>query len=209
MAAGKTRPRGATPGARRLRAGCASLALALAPLTAAALDVAGVRFADEVQVGGKPLVLNGAGLRHKAVFKVYAAGFYAPRKSASVDELLATATPKRLSVTMLRDIEAGELGKMFSRGMEDNMDRSAGSRLVPGIMRMSEVFSQHKRLREGERFQIDWVPGTGTVLTIKGETSEPFREPEFFQTLMRIWLGAKPADWQLKDALLGKAGGHP
>ncbi|MCB2038583.1 MAG: chalcone isomerase family protein, partial [Ottowia sp.] len=28
----------------------------------------------------------------------------------------------------------------------------------------------------------------------------------FFQALMRIWLGNKPADWQLKDALLGKAG---
>ncbi|MCB2038496.1 MAG: chalcone isomerase family protein, partial [Ottowia sp.] len=28
----------------------------------------------------------------------------------------------------------------------------------------------------------------------------------FFQALMRIWLGNKPADWQLKDALLGKSG---
>ena len=42
------------------------------------------------------------------------------------------------------------------------------------------------------------------MLIIKGETTEPFREPEFFQTLMRIWLGSKPADWQLKEALLGK-----
>ena len=184
-------------------------ALAFGPLAALALDVAGVRFADQVQVGGKPLVLNGAGVRHKAVFKVYAAGLYAPQKTSSPEELLSTASPKRLSVTMLRDIEASELGKLFARGMEDNMERGAGSRLVPGIMRMSEVFSQHKRLREGDRFQIDWVPGTGTVLTIKGEATEPFREPEFFQTLMRIWLGSKPADWQLKDALLGKPPGNP
>lgn len=201
--------RSAGPAARllcRFGAGCV---LAIGPLTASALDVAGVRFSDQVQVAGKPLVLNGAGVRHKAVFKVYAAGLYAPQKSGSVEDLLSTASPKRLSVTMLRDIEAGELGKLFARGMEDNMERGAGSRLVPGIMRMSEVFSQHKRLREGDRFQIDWVPGTGTVLTIKGEATEPFPEPEFFQTLMRIWLGHKPADWQLKDALLGKPVGNP
>ena len=87
------------------------------------------------------------------------------------------------------------------------MERSAAAQLIPGIVRMSQVFTNHKRLKEGESFQIDWVPGTGTVLTIKGQTSaEPFREPEFFQALMRIWLGHKPADWKLKDALLGKAG---
>ena len=71
-------------------------------------------------------------------------------------------------------------------------------------MRMSQVFSDHKRLTEGEGFQVDWIPGTGAVLTITGQSvGEPFREPEFFQMLMRIWLGPHPADWPLKDALLG------
>ncbi|MGH8857241.1 MAG: chalcone isomerase family protein, partial [Polaromonas sp.] len=34
---------------------------------------------------------------------------------------------------------------------------------------------------------------------------EAFKEPEFFNALMRIWLGPQPADWKLKDVLLGKA----
>ena len=95
---------------------------------------------------------------------------------------------------------------MFTRGLEENLDRATSARLVPGILRMSQVFSDHKRLKEGESFQVDWVPGTGALLTIKGQTlAEPFVEPAFFQALLRIWLGDKPADWQLKDALLGKA----
>ncbi|MBE0587117.1 MAG: chalcone isomerase family protein, partial [Hydrogenophaga sp.] len=93
----------------------------------------------------------------------------------------------------------------FSRGMEDNMERSAFSKLIPGVIRMSQVFTDHKKLLAGETFVLDWVPGTGTVLTVKGRVEgEPFKEPEFFNALMRIWLGPKPADWQLKDALLGK-----
>ena len=131
-----------------------------------------------------------------------------PAKTASATEAVATDTPKRLSITMLRDIESAELGKMFARGMEENAERGSMVRLLPGIMRMSQVFSDHKKLNAGESFQVDWVPGTGAVPTIKGQAvGEPFREPEFFQTLMRIWLGAKPADWELKDALLGKAEG--
>ena len=172
---------------------------------ARAVELAGVQFPPQVNVAGKPLQLNGAGVRYKAVFKVYAAGLYVPAKTASATEAVATDTPKRLSITMLRDIESAELGKMFARGMEENAERGSMVRLLPGIMRMSQVFSDHKKLKAGESFQVDWVPGTGAVLTIKGQAvGEPFREPEFFQTLMRIWLGAKPADWKLKDALLGK-----
>ena len=171
---------------------------------ATAREVAGVNFAEKATVAGVPLVLNGAGVRHKAVFKVYAIGLYLPQTTHSAEETLSTKTPRRISVVMLRDIDSAELGQLFTRSMQENMDRTNASRLLPGIMRMSQVFSDHKRLKEGEGFQVDWTPGTGAVLTITGQSvGEPFREPEFFQMLMRIWLGPHPADWPLKDALLG------
>lgn len=173
---------------------------------AATVDISGVKLEDRTTVAGQSLLLNGAGVRYKAVFKVYTAGLYLGQKAETTEAVLAASGPRRLTITMLRDIDSGELGKLFSRGMEDNMDRAAFSKLIPGVLRMSQIFSDHKKLKEGETFLIDWIPGTGTVLTIKGNVEgEPFKEPEFFNALMRIWLGPKPADWQLKDALLGKA----
>lgn len=172
---------------------------------AATVDISGVKLEDRTTVAGQPLVLNGAGVRYKAVFKVYTAGLYLGQKAETTEAVLAATGPRRMTITMLRDIDSAELGKLFSRGMEDNMDRAAFSKLIPGVLRMSQIFSEHKKLKEGETFLIDWIPGTGTVLTIKGNVEgEPFKEPEFFHALMRIWLGPKPADWQLKDALLGK-----
>ena len=169
--------------------------------------LADVKYEEAASVQGKPLLLNGAGIRYKAVFKVYAAALYLPKKSTAVSDAISTQTPKRLHITMLREIDANELGRMFTRGLEENLDRATSARLVPGNLRMSQVFSDHKRLKEGESFQLDWVPGTGALLTIKGQTlAEPFVDPAFFQALLRIWLGDKPADWQLKDALLGKTG---
>ena len=188
--------------------GAATLCTALllpALSQAATVDVSSVKLEDRVTVAGQPLLLNGAGVRYKAVFKVYTAGLYLGQKAETTEAVLAATGPRRLSITMLRDIDSGELGKLFSRGMEDNMERAAFSKLIPGVLRMSQIFSDHKKLKEGETFLIDWIPGTGTVLTIKGNVEgEPFKEPEFFNALMRIWLGPKPADWQLKDALLGK-----
>ena len=163
----------------------------------------GVSYAPSLQLQGQALQLNGAGTRYKAVFKVYTAGLYLEKPARSLQEIAALPGPKRISVTMLRDIDSAELGKLFSRGMEDNMERAAFSRLVPGVMRMSDIFTQHKKLLTGETFTVDWIPGQGTVVTVKGQPQgEAFKEPEFFNALLGIWLGPKPADQQLKKALL-------
>ncbi len=177
---------------------------AAAPVNAA--EVSGVKFDDAIDLGGSKLVLNGAGTRYKAVFKVYAAGLYLGKKSLIADDVMAAAGNKRISITMLRDIDANELGKLFSRGIEDNMPKSEFSKLIPAIVRMGQLFSETKNLKTGDVFTIDSIPGTGTVITIKGKPyGEPFKEADFFNALARIWLGPNPADWKLKDAMLGKS----
>jgi len=170
-----------------------------------AVTVADVKYEPTQTLGDTTVQLNGAGVRYKAVFKVYTAGLYLEKKASTPQEVASQRGPKRLSITMLREIDSTELGKLFSRGMEDNMDRAAFSRIVPGVLRMSQIFSDHKKLQAGDQFMIDWIPGTGTVITVKGKVQgEPFKEPEFFNALLGIWLGNLPADFKLKDALLGK-----
>jgi len=174
-------------------------------LGAGAVEVAGVKLDDGTEVAGSKLVLNGAGIRYKAVFKVYVAGLYLSRKADTPEAVTAAPGPKRIRITMLRDIDSAELGKLFSRGMQDNMDKSVFSKLIPGVLRMSNIFSEIKKLNTGDTFTVDWVPGSGTVITVKGKVQgEPFKEPEFFNALMSIWLGHSPADWQLKEQLLGQ-----
>jgi hypothetical protein len=60
-------------------------------------------------------------------------------------------------------------------------------------MRMSEIFTQHKKLLAGESFMVDWLPGQGAIVTVKGQPQgEAFKEPEFFNALLGIWLGPGP-----------------
>lgn len=171
---------------------------------AATLEIHGVKLEDTAEVHGTRLQLNGAGTRYKGPFKVYVAGLYLNKKAATPAEVVNQAAAKRLSVTMVRDIDAAELGKLLTRGMEDNMGKGEMSKLIPGLMRMSQIFSEQKKMVAGDNFLIEWIPGTGSVITVKGQVQgEPFKEPEFFKALMSIWLGPAPADWKLKDALLG------
>jgi hypothetical protein len=183
----------------------AALLCAAPALHAQALTIEGVKYERTVQLGNAALQLQGAGVRYKLIFKVYTAGLYLTVKAPTPEAVLAAPGPKRMHIVMLRDIDANELGKLFTKGMEQNSPREEFSKSVNGVLRMSDIFSAKKKLTKGEDFSIDWLPGSGTVVTVNGVVQgEPIKEPEFFNALMKIWLGNSPADWQLKEALLGK-----
>ena len=176
-----------------------------ASVLAAQVELGGIKIEDTQDVRGIKLPMNGAGVRYKAVFKLYAAGLYLGKKVSTPEEFFAAPGPKRFSVTVLREVDANDLGKAFTKGFEDNSPKAEMSKLIPGLIKMGQIFSDQKKMLAGENFTIDWIPGTGTVISIKGKPhGEPFKEPEFYAALMRIWLGPSPADWKLKDGLLGK-----
>ena len=110
----------------------ASVVLALAAPAAHAqtTEVGGVKYDNTLQIGSSRVQLNGAGIRYKAVFKVYTAGLYLTTKAATTEAVLAAPGVKRLHIVMLRDIDANELGKLFTRGMQDNSPREEFAKLA-------------------------------------------------------------------------------
>lgn len=184
----------------------ASLLLAAAlPAAAQNFDTAGVKYEPSVQLAGTTVPLHGAGVRYKAIFKVYTAGLYLNAKVSTPEAVLANNGPKRMHIVMLRDIDANELGKLFTRGMEDNAPRESFVKSIPGTIRMGEIFAAKKKLNTGENFSVEYVPGVGTTVLVNGKAmGEPIKEPEFFNSLLLIWLGKSPADRNLKESLLGR-----
>ena len=179
---------------------------ALAPLNvqAQSVDVAGVKFDTSLDLAGQKLQLNGAGIRYKAVFKVYAAGLYLGTKANTPEAVLAAPGVKRIQIVALRDIDGKDLGKLFTKGIEQNTSREEFMKSITGVLKIAEMFSIKKELLKGESFSVDYVPGIGSVVLLNGKAQgEPIKEPEFFGAMMNIWLGKLPADDQLKDALLG------
>ena len=191
---------------KRFWAAALSVTLFASPLAQAATqEIHGVKVEDSVTVGGTKLMLNGAGTRYKGPFKVYVGDLYTSKKVNSLEELMAAPGPKRLTMTFLREIEAGPFGKLLTRGVEDNVPKNEMSKLIPGLLRMGDIFTVNKVLLPGDVITLDWIPGTGMVVTAKGKVQgEPFKEPEFYKAIMSIWFGPVPADFKLKDALLGQ-----
>lgn len=185
-------------GAAAMAAGSAGLAL---PVLAAPTAT---KFPASLVVQGTALQLNGAGTRFKAIFQVYDMAMYTSRKVASADEAMKLGTPIRLAFVALREVSGTDLGRLFLRGMADNSSRDAVSRHSVSSNRLIDIFSGRSKLMPGDSFAMEFVPGKGTsFFIVEQPQGAPVGDAEFFRMVLGIWLGSVPADFMLKDALLG------
>jgi len=163
------------------------------------------RFEPAAQVADSALLLNGAGTRYRAVFKAYDLALYLPRKAGTPEAVIAMPGAKRLYFTALRDLPGTDLGLAFVKGLQANATADQVQRHMTSATRLIEIFSGKAKLVAGDTFAMDYLPGRGTQFFIKGEPQgAPVGDAEFFQMVLRIWLGSSPVDAQLKDALLGQ-----
>ena len=94
-----------------------ALLLLLWALPVSAIEVAGVKVADKARVGAGELVLNGAGIRTRVIFKVYVGALYLTGKTSVAAEVLAQKGAKRVALTLLRDLSAQQLNEAFEMGI--------------------------------------------------------------------------------------------
>lgn len=179
------------------------LAGAMSPVWASNTEIVGVRYDTTAKVEGQSLVLNGSGLSYKALQKVYTVGLYTPQRGNTTDSVLTMPGPKQLKFVMLVHMRVDELGKLIARGVEQNSSREEFMRLIPSTIDMGRVFSKMKRMSPGDTITIEYVPRRGTVFFVNGQaTGMPITEPEFFNAVLKVWIGKSPTTQDLKDALL-------
>jgi hypothetical protein len=187
-----------------LRATLAALCLVLASPFSWAADAVANQFPAKITVGTDQLQLNGRGTRVRVIVSVYEAGLYTKKAVHSADELARVDGAKRLHAVALREVDADTLGRLFMKGISDNNPREDVARLLPSILQVSSLFTERRKLKAGDTFGFDHVPGQGTKLVINGAMQGDWvKDPAFFPVVMRMWLGAQPVDNELKQALLG------
>jgi hypothetical protein len=164
-------------------------------------EVAGIKIPDTDQ----QLVLNGAGLRKRAFFQVYAIGLYLPEKKAVAADAIGAGGPKRVAIHMLRDVDADQFSGALADGIKDNHSEAEAKVLEPRVKQLAAIMAEMKEAKKGMRITLDWMPAAGTQLTVEGKpVGVPIPGEDFYRALLRIWLGDKPVQDDLKKALLGE-----
>lgn len=196
-------PRAPSSSRRRLLAAAAAASLGAAPAWAQ-ITVEGYTYAPQITLGGAALRLNGVGLRAVAWFKGYGAGLYLRAKATTVEAVLADDGPKRLQLRMFVDVPTEEFVKAFYKGVERNTPPAQQPALAERMKRFDALVSGLREVRKKDVVNLDYLPGTGMVFMHNGNTlGAPIAGADFYTALLRIFIGDRPVDKEMKIGLLG------
>jgi hypothetical protein len=168
-----------------------------------ALEVGGVQLADKVQVGNETLQLNGAGIRTKWFFKVYVSALYLTQKQTSAETIIADGKVHRIALHMLRGLGSKRLYNAFSEAIEANQTPAELAAMDAQLKQMAQIFDAVNEVKEGDVITLDYLPGNGTLISVNGTARGTITGADFNRALLRIWLGSKPAQDDLKKEMLG------
>lgn len=168
---------------------------------ALAADVAGTKIPDKASVSGSELVLNGAGVRTRAVFKVYVASLYLPATATTLDAALAKG-PRRIQLNLLRSVSPDQLADALTDGLKENNSAAELATLKPQIDQMVALMKSLGSVKEGDVITIDFVDGA-TRVGFNGAAKGAIDGEAFNRALTKVWLGEKPVQDDLKKAMLG------
>jgi len=174
--------------------------------TAHAVEIAGVKIEEATQsaANNTPLKLNGAGIRYKVFFKVYVAALYLTETQNTEAGVFAVGGPKKINLTMLRELSSDTLGQAFMDGVKRNTEKSERAKMLDQFLKFGQLFSTVPELKKGDVVALEWTPNVGTNVYINGKkTGDTFQDVAFFNAVLRIWLGENPVDSSLKKQLLG------
>ena len=178
--------------------------LAAGAVAAQPVEIEGVKFEPSVQVAGQALVLNGAGIRTRAIFKVYAAGLYVPEKSSAPATLLAQKGPRRVSIGMLRSVDADTFAEALNDGLKNNLSEPQLEAMKPQIDALNANLKALGEAKKGDNILFEFAPDAGTRIIVNGQPKgAAIPGEEFFTAVLRVWIGEKPVDGSLKKGMLG------
>ena len=178
-------------------------ALLSAGLAQAAITVGNVDFATRQTVQQRALELNGAGLRTRLGFKVYAMGLYLRAPLSEAGAILADKGEKRIRIVPIRDLEAKQFGDALQAGLEKNHDAATLAALKPATDALLTALAAVGEVRTGTEIVLDRLGSGATRLLVDAKQhGEDIADVALYPALLRIWLGERPADSELREALL-------
>lgn len=176
--------------------------LLLISLPAAARDVDGVNIPDSLTLAGEktPLILNGAGYRKKYFIKVYIGALYLPQPVSQAEAILNAGTPRAMLMHFLRDVGKDQFATAWNDAIAPNHTAVELQALRTRLDQMSILIG---KLRHHDVLRIELRPAGKTEVWVNDLRRGGIDGADFQNALLSAWLGAKPADANLKRAVLG------
>ncbi len=177
--------------------------LAMSVPSFAAQTIGDITYEDQLNKEKTTLKLNGAGLREILFVDVYAAGLYLPQKAATTEEVISMNGNKTVRLGLLRDVDAADFVDALNEGILDNTTEDERQALSTELQALITVMNKIGDVKKGDIVDFDYSQTHETSVTVNGKLiGEKIGGEALYRTVLKIWLGEKAIDSDLKKSLL-------
>lgn len=164
--------------------------------------VGGVNIPGQVTFEGEEMMLNGAGVREKLWIDMYAGGLYLQTKSNNAPEIVNADKPMAIKLHIVSKlITSNRMVDAVNEGFESATGGNTGA-----ISSKIDTFKGFflAEIKKNDVFDLVYIPSKGVTVYKNDKLSGTIEGMDFKKALFGIWLSNRPADDDLKDAMLGK-----
>lgn len=171
-------------------------------MPAPARNLDGVNVPDNLILAGEktPLVLNGAGYRKKFFIKVYIGALYLAQPASQAKTVLDAGAPRVMRMHFLRDVGQDQFATAWNDGIAPNHTAAEMQALRARIDQLNSLVGS---VRHNDVLRIEMRPRGDTEVWVNDKLRGNISGLDFQNALLSAWIGVKPADASLKQAVLG------
>lgn len=190
-----------------LAASLSAFLLSATQLQAAeAMQIESIHYAPTTEVAGDSLTLNGAALRKKLFFKVYAAGLYVKTPTQDVNAVMTETGAARVRLGLLRDVSGESFIEALDDGLKANLTPEKEQAVAKELDELRTLMKQIGDVKVNDLVDFDYVPNKGTMVSLNGK---PVGQTigggrALYNAVLAIWLGDKTIDNTLKSGMMGQ-----
>ncbi|HEY9029864.1 MAG TPA: TonB family protein [Kangiella sp.] len=160
-----------------------------------------VKAAEQINVEGSTLQLNGLAVHSELRQEWFLNGLYLSSKSDDPEEIINSPMLKRMQIKVLADELPGRrLKRFWIERIKNNNEASLVLENAKGVRELADTLGQD--FAAGDTINIDFVPGQGTVIQINGAVVNTIDE-DIFPLMLNTWIGERPPSSEFKDSILG------
>jgi phosphopantetheine adenylyltransferase len=112
---------------------------------------------------------------------------------------------KHLQLRMLRAAEPEDFIEALVEGIEENSSATELANLKERIAQLEKTIKIIGAARVDDTINFDFVPNVGTTLAVNGvRKGSAIEGADFYDAVLKIFIGSFPVEGPLKAGLLGK-----
>jgi len=151
---------------------------------------------------GENLDLYGISIHSEQRNDIYVGALFSSSKVDKASQLLSPEISKRMSLKFVSKYSSRKMARLWKQRIAMNNPKSKWQPMTEEIVKFAGIFK--RAMQEGDELNLDFDPASGTSVYLNGTLFLTIPKNDFYDLLLRVWIGSIPPTKNFKIGISGK-----